>query len=546
VTDPLHDRSGPDTFWTTVNAAEALPGVSTPLNWSIFGDAVERAFRWTFVDMGVIHPAGVMVSASVDDRLWGVFYGRAAANLDTFRRLADLTPGTSGESIEAQIFGTARPDAPSHPSRRRYPFVAAKMPRSALALPKVLAAHRASVEEFWRSSVLDRPTDGAGARACFADAVARFEAVMRPHTLAAMLAQAVYEQTQKLAMAAGLPGLETRLMTGYGGFEETRLMRELWAVSRGRGSFDDFIAAHGYHGPTEGEISTRSWREDRTPVARLLETYRGMDDTAGPEAIETTRAAEREAATAALLAALPATKRPAARLVLGAGRRYIPLREVGKTAFLQTIDTARSAARLVGEDLAGRGVLGDPEDVFYMTVAEVLDPSLARGMGGVPPTEAAAAARDSAKEAVTLRRERRDEYLKVKLPESWTGQPEAVPITASEAAAEGTEITGLAVSPGVTEGRARVVLDPLAGDPLEPGEILVCETTDPSWTSLFLVAAGLVIDVGGPLSHGAILARELGVPCVINSRIGTSVLRTGDLLRVDGDAGRVEVLRSAR
>jgi pyruvate,water dikinase len=527
--DPLHDRSGPGTFWTTVNAAEALPGVSTPLNWSIFGDAVERAFRWTFVDMGVLHPAGVVVSASVDDRLWGVFYGRAAANLDTFRRLADLTPGTSGESIELQIFGTARPDAPSNPSRRRYPFVAARMPRSGLGLPKVLAAHRASVEEFWQSSVLDPPTDAAGARVLFADAIARFEAVMRPHTLAAMLAQAVYEQASRLATAAGCPGLETRLMTGYGGFEETRLMRELWAVSRGRRAFDDFIAAHGYHGPTEGEISTRSWREDRAPVAQLLETYRGMDEQAGPEAIETTRAGEREAATAALLAALPAVKRPAARLVLGASRRYIPLREVGKTAFLQTLDTARAAARIVGEDLARRGVVGDPEDVFYLTVAEVLDPSIIDGI----------------KDVVALRRERREEYLKVKLPESWTGQPEAIPITASEAATEGSEIAGLAVSPGVVEGRARVVLDPLVGDPLEPGEILVCETTDPSWTSLFLVASGLVIDIGGPLSHGAILARELGVPCVINSRVGTAVLRTGDLLRVDGDAGRVEVLRSA-
>jgi pyruvate,water dikinase len=529
VTDPLHDRSGPDTFWTTVNAAEALPGVSTPLNWSWFGDAVERAFRWTFVDLGVIHPAGTMVSASVDDRLWGVFYGRAAANLDTFRRLADLTPGTSGDALEQQIFGTVRTGALSNPSKRRYPFVAARMPRSALALPKVLARHRTSVEAFWRASVLEPPADAAAARARFADAAARFEAVMRPHTLAAMLAQAIYEQASKLTAAAGLPGLETRLMTGFGGFEETRLMRELWAVSRERRSLDDFLAAHGYHGPTEGEISSRSWREHPPPVAQLVETYRGMDDAAGPEAVEASRVAEREKATASLMAALPAAKRPGARLLLGIVRRYIPLREVGKTAFLQTLDTARAAARVVGDDLARRGVVGDPDDVFYLTVAELADPTLSDGI----------------KEAVALRRERRDEYLKFKLPESWTGQPEAIPITASEAAVEGTEITGLAVSPGVAEGRARVVLDPVCGEPLQPGEILVCETTDPSWTSLFLVAAGLVIDIGGALSHGAILARELGVPCVINSRIGTQVLRTGDLLRVDGDAGRVEVLRSS-
>jgi pyruvate,water dikinase len=318
-------------------------------------------------------------------------------------------------------------------------------------------------------------------------------------------------------------------MTGFGGFEETRLMRELWAVSRGRGDFDDFVAAHGYHGPTEGEISTRSWREDPAPVAQLLETYRGMDESAAPAEVEAGRAREREAATAALLSALPAAKRPAAKFLLGATRRHIPLREVGKTAFLQLVDTARASARVVGEDLARRGVVGDPDDVFYLTVGEVLDPSLGGGI----------------KDAVAFRRERRDDYLTVKLPDSWTGQPEAVLITAREAAAEGSEIKGLAVSPGVVEGRARVVLDPLAGDPVEPGEILVCETTDPSWTSLFLVTAGLVIDIGGPLSHGAILARELGVPCVINSRIGTQVLRTGDLLRVDGDTGRVKVLRSA-
>lgn len=529
ITDPLHDRSGSDTFWTTVNAAEALPGVSTPLNWTWFGDAVERAFRWTFVDMGVLHPAATVVPAAVDDRLWGVFYGRAAANLDTFRKLGDLTPGTSGDAIELQIFGTLREGVQSNQSRRRYPFVAARLPRSAVALPKALAAHRTSVEAFWRTSVLTPPADAAEARARFAAAAARFEAVMRPHTLAAMLAQGIYEQVSNVTAAAGRPGLENRLMTGFGGFEETRLMRELWAVSRHRRTLADFIAAHGYHGPTEGEISSRSWREDRAPVEQLLETYRSMDESAGPEAVERSRVAEREEATAALLAALPAARRPAARLVLRIARRYIPLREVGKTAFLQTLDVGRASARIVGEDLARRGVLGDPDDVFHLTVAELTDPTLSGGI----------------KEAVTLRRERREEYLAVKLPEAWTGQPEAIPITSVEAAAEGEKITGLAVGPGVVEGRARVVRDPLSDEPLQPGEVLVCETTDPSWTSLFLVAAGLVIDIGGALSHGAILARELGVPCVINSRIGTQVLRTGDLLRVDGDAGCVEVLRSA-
>src|SRR5205814_10530304 len=98
-------------------------------------------------------------------------------------------------------------------------------------------------------------------------------------------------------------------------------------------------------------------------------------------------------------------------------------------------------------------------------------------------------------------------------------------IEPSEAARAGDEITGLAVSPGVVEGRARVVLDAAASE-LEPGEVLVCETTDPSWASLFLVASALVIDIGGALSHGAIVARELGVPCWISTRAGPRRPRT--------------------
>jgi pyruvate,water dikinase len=92
-------------------------------------------------------------------------------------------------------------------------------------------------------------------------------------------------------------------------------------------------------------------------------------------------------------------------------------------------------------------------------------------------------------------------------------------------------------------GRARVVLDPAAAE-LEPGEILVCRTTDPGWVSLFHLAGGVVIDMGGQMSHGAIVARELGIPCVIGTGDGTRRLRTGDLVCLDGTAGQVQILKS--
>jgi phosphoenolpyruvate synthase/pyruvate phosphate dikinase len=80
---------------------------------------------------------------------------------------------------------------------------------------------------------------------------------------------------------------------------------------------------------------------------------------------------------------------------------------------------------------------------------------------------------------------------------------------------------------------------------LEDGEILVCETTNPSWVTLFVVAGALVIDIGGALSHGAIVARELGIPCVINTRDGSRRLRTGDTVVVDGSTGAVELVSAA-
>jgi pyruvate,water dikinase len=189
------------------------------------------------------------------------------------------------------------------------------------------------------------------------------------------------------------------------------------------------------------------------------------------------------------------------------------------------LDVARAYARVIGADLARRGVLADPEDVFYLTVSELTDPQ--------PPS--------NAMELVTFRRARRDEYLAVDLPESWVGMAE--PRTAESAGLD-EPVSGVGVSPGVAEGRVRVLLDASAGD-LEPGEILVCETTDPSYASYFLVAGGCVIDIGGALSHGAIVAREVGIPCVINTRTGTRKLRTGDLIRIDGSTGTVEILERA-
>ena len=102
----------------------------------------------------------------------------------------------------------------------------------------------------------------------------------------------------------------------------------------------------------------------------------------------------------------------------------------------------------------------------------------------------------------------------------------------------------MGVSQGIAEGRARVLTAPNGDARMEPGEILVCPTTDPSWAGLLMLASGAVVDMGGSLSHGAVVARELGIPCVMNTGNGSKILRTGDRVRMDGSTGIVEIFQA--
>ena len=124
----------------------------------------------------------------------------------------------------------------------------------------------------------------------------------------------------------------------------------------------------------------------------------------------------------------------------------------------------------------------------------------------------------------------------------WGITTERVREWASGAAETASTLTGFAASPGVVEGSARVVLDLQALGELEPGEILVAPVTSPSWTPVFGKIAAAVSDIGGIMSHAAIVSREYGLPAVVGTGTATSRIRTGDRLRVDGDAGTVTIL----
>jgi pyruvate,water dikinase len=120
------------------------------------------------------------------------------------------------------------------------------------------------------------------------------------------------------------------------------------------------------------------------------------------------------------------------------------------------------------------------------------------------------------------------------------------PTTAPEGyAPSGDIVRGTPAGAGVFEGTVRVVLDAESEETLDDGEVLVCKLVDPGWTALVSLAGALVTDIGSPASHGAIVARELGIPCVVGTGSGTAALCTGDLVRVDGSTGEIAVLARA-
>lgn len=522
--DPRHSSSAGDTLWTTVNVAEAIPGVITPLGWSIWGPASDLGMRKTFAAFGVLTGPEVQGPAGEHDRVMSVFYGRPVLRADFFLAMGERLPGTSGAEVAQSLFAATPDNYVSRPERRYYLRAAMRVPVITARAPRLIRQARAETDRWWRAEIRRiGDADLVGAQHTLETAADRFSRNAYLHMLTTFaVVQLAYDQLSALIDAAGVG---SGLLSGDGDHEETRFVHDLWACSRGNLDLATFLDRHGYHGPNEGEISGRVWREDRVPLERMLAAYTARGEDADPRVREQAFRAQREREKRELLASLRGAQRLKARAVIALAGRAIPLRGVGKVAFLQSLDVARAAARRIGHVLASQGAIDDADDIFFLTREEIRDSQW-----------------DAARSRVELRRRCHREFQRFELPVQWEGAPEPRLIDSSSNSVE--VIEGIGASPGIVEGPVRVVTEPDDID-VEAGEILVARTTDPSWAAIMFLSAGLVMDIGGTLSHAAVVARELGIPCVANTGIGTRVLVTGDRCRVDGTTGRIDILERA-
>jgi pyruvate,water dikinase len=207
--------------------------------------------------------------------------------------------------------------------------------------------------------------------------------------------------------------------------------------------------------------------------------------------------------------------------------KYLPLRENPKYYALKCFSGARRIFLEVGQRLCAQGFLEDREDVFFLTLSEL------NGLTGDGE-----ASGEDIKTLVGNRKREWEGFLAVEPPfvVRSDGVPFALPEEEKPAAGS---LSGTAASAGKVRGRARVILDPADGCALDKGEILVAPYTDPGWTPLFLTAAALVMEVGGVMSHGAVVAREYGIPAVVGVKGATTAIRNGDEIVVDGYDGTV-------
>jgi phosphohistidine swiveling domain-containing protein len=577
--DPL-DRSLDDGFdvrppgspaLTTAGIGEMAPGVVPPLVWEAVSRQLEGGFRTLFADLG----------APLDDlerphALVARVHGRAALDLDRMRHAAASIPGGSADELERRYFGVAVSDAAGRaPTKRAGPWHGVRLlvdrrravVESEIVTRAIAGVHRAepplaTIDDdqllALRARVLDLADRAAAAEIAVAALAAAahqgVEATLRGHlgddavavahdaTAPAPGAALRHGDDDPVTLDLGELDDATRTIIDDAGADDLdwqgaraalgRTLAGRTAISR----WESLLARSGstsiFAGPTWADAPELAWLD---LCAHVRRDRHGTD--AGTDAAAPLPAHERtQAALDALVARghhVGPFRRRFLRREIDDARELLDRRERTKSALLVLGGFARRIDDELGRRLVEHHRVESVDDVRLLTTAEVT--TLLHGVGG--PSWSVLALRRRRHAAANAARP---------LPRLFRGRPEQpVDLAGGLAhdAAAGAPVFGWAASPGRYEGPARVLTSP-ASKTLRRGEVIVARATDASWAPLFLVAGAIVVEEGGPLSHAAIIARELGVPAVVNAPgIVDLVTAAGDgaHLTVDGTTGAVRL-----
>jgi len=565
TTGSAMERRGPS-VWSNVNVGEALPGVGTPMTWSIIRSFSRRGFEKAFGALGLSVPEHYELVAS--------FRGRVYLNLTQFASVVSSIPfmrikdfleaGGGAEADEVERHGYEKR------SKLRFlaklPVSVTRMAVSQLSTPlrarrwaKAFGRRRrhfnlrnlevlSKRELLEQLEELDDLFDRTGvimlaAGSNFLSSYIATQKLLRRWGGDSAAAKEQYLFSGLRGLASAEPGLALLDMARFvrrspdltelfAHTPSSELMQALSESGAGRelqDHLDRFLEEHGHRAAREAEISTPRWNETPLFLLDVIRSHLEAPFLPASETVQDQGERVRQETTEMIRQYFRPGLGVAFRWVLGRAQINARLREQLRSAVTDTLAMYRRFFLEIGRRLAAERVLAEADDVFFLSRDEVVA-YLKTGLGTVSMALWVAT--------------RRAEYVAFSEaaapPDTFVlDGNESIPQASRAIPDDAPTLNGLAASPGRVTGPARVINDLSVEANLHPGEILVAPFTDVGWTPLFLVAAAVVTDLGGPLSHSSVVAREYGIPAVVNTKEGTQVIKTGDLITVDGDAGRV-------
>jgi len=545
------------------NTADGYPRALTPLTQDLIITFEDRGVR-QFLEQNLKAQRPKDAPMPYFISLWGYLY----ANADQHAALGEAMPGNSRRATYQRYMGL-EPDPSSDPPSLsvcqrifRLPGRAAvvvRMAREALRIRRRIESEIAHIR------ALRRQPDKLGlpeALGWVNDLEAITPDAWETLIIGAGIAGTMFGSTSRLiARATGRPqsDLVNRLHTGLGGNESAEMGMAVKRLANAARSRPDLIAAlrtsmapedlatlqpnfmalvadelerFGFHTAPELELEQPTWRQD--PAQLLSVVSRHLDSGQGDESAPTD---ERKAAERELRSQVPLAWRAAIEVALYASRWLMSSRENSKIPAVLIFDELRRVLEGVTPRLVANGVLTTPNDVVLLRYEE-FKTVLAGGNGpGTGP--------------LVRRRNELERCRLLRLPEVAEAGPDgARGLSASAITRRGMRLSvppseqrnvlrGVGAGSGRATGIVRILEDPF--DDFAPGDVLVARTVDPGWSAALSCAGAIVLDMGGVMSHGAMVARELGIPCVVGVRTATSILRPGGIVTVDGATGEITI-----
>ncbi|HAK95191.1 MAG TPA: hypothetical protein DCM87_09365 [Planctomycetes bacterium] len=555
--------------WTNANTGEVLPDVVTPMSWSVIEPAMVRLFEALFGSVDLSRAAPLFTRIA----------GRVYFNLNTFtaclraipvlrhRDFGELFGGGQAEALR----GVEIPPEDIPDVRLSLGGALARLPVAAVTLLTHLPSRGyGCLERMARANRRLRRCEPAALSD--GELIGRIRATAGGMFIERDLFFFIGTGPLYMTLLFNLCGRvlgprgeadARHLLAGLGGLDDADAGHALWRlalaarahraieaalldapafeefrarIAGAEGAFgflcawDDFMRAHGHHTRGELELANERWSETPDYVLGLVrDCVRGIG-TQDPLARWRAAAAARAAALARLRRSFRSPiDRALFELAFRQAQHGVRLRENGKSLVVERVALLRRLLCELGARLAARGILASRDDIFFLRREEVED---------------CAACGNTFRDLVARRRAEYERDIGLSPPPVVRGVYDPARHRDERAAPRGAVLRGTAVSPGSATGRARVIRRAERGRVL-PGEILVVPFADPGWAPYFLNAAAVVMDMGGVLSHGCIIAREYGLPAVVNVGPATAAIATGQLVRVDGDAGTVTILEPA-